>query len=490
MIFLTFSSFFNLSSAQTLTANAANPQNAEVGLANYYNFYVSNLPSNATIVRWEFSSDTDVCVSGNPSGYIDHFNTSTYSVNTSASTYTVLATWGDCCITSKTVRLIVIVTYQLSGSTTNYTVSGSQTVNLYRIPCNIAISGPNTAPNCCPTTLTYTAGDTGDADRYLWTVTSGNATILTGANTKTITVNPNIGNFTLSFQAWRYTGHPSYVHNTQKTVTRTDLSATLSVPLYGGNPQNFICKGTGLNATLLINSGGCTGETVTWFAPNCTVTSLGSNVYKIVPDNSLTIGSIVNVYAKVKVNNCEVTTKQFDLRVLDSQAPTVPNGYLYYTYDGDFCTADILYMHFSDTSFVNGDIIVTPDFMPGPGDAIHYKPNVIKKFSVCNKNLCTNALACKDYYIYPPAPCADPYAKTVGFNMYPNPSSTETSIENSSDEEGTYQIYNINGILIKSGKIKSKEKANVNTSSLKDGQYTVVFTTNTKVISKQLIIKK
>ncbi len=484
------SSFLNFSFAQTITANAANPQNAEVGLTNYYNFYVSNLPANATITKWEFSSDTDVCVSGNPAGYIDHFNISSYSVSTSASTYTVLATWGDCCNLAKTVKLNAKVTYKISGNASDLYLNASQTVTLYRIPCNIAISGANTAPNCCPTTLTYTAGDTGDADKYLWTVTSGNAVILTGANSKTITVNPNTGNFTLSFKAWRNTGHPSYVRNIQKTVTRTDLSATLSVPLYGGNPQNFICKEAGLNATLLIDTGGCTGETITWFAPNCTVTSLGSNIYKIVPNNSLAIGSIVSVYAKVKVNNCEVTTNEFNLRVLDSQAPSVPNGYLYYTYDGDFCTADILSMHFSDNSFINGNTIVSPDFMPGPGDAIHYKPNVIKKFTICNKNLCTNALSCKDYYIYPPAPCEDPFAKTIGFNLYPNPSSTEASIENTSDEDGTYLIYNINGMMIKSGKLKSKDTIKINISNLKDGQYSVIFTTNTKVISKQLIIKK
>ena len=473
--------------SQSVYPNSLNPQNAEIGQPNYYTFSVSGLPQNAVVTGWAFSSDIDVCTSGSPKGFVQNVNSSHYTVATNATSFTVLVQWGDCCLMQKSAKINAVVTYSINGASS--TITGSQTVNLYRIPCSVSISGPDVAPNCCASVLTYSAGATGDANKFEWSVT-GSAQILSGAGTKTITVNPGTGNFTVTFMASRTSGNAIYKRVTQKSVTRTDLTATLTIPFYQNKFQNFICKTTGLIATLTIDSGGCANPNITWNAANCTVTPLSGNTYNIVPSSSFAIGSIVHISATVQVNACSVTTQQFDLRVLDSQSPTTPNGYLYYTNDGDFCTADFLEMHFSDVSFINGDIKITPDFMPGPGDAIHYRPGVQKKFTVCNINLCTGESKCKDFYMYPPAPCADPNARSASFVISPNPATNDITLENLSTEDSTFGIYNLNGTLLQSGKVKPKGKTRINTSSLKSGNYTVVLSSKSSKTSKQLIIKK
>ena len=471
--------------AQTVSPNSLNPYNVEIGQQNYYTFSVSGLLPTENVIKWEISSDIDLCTSGSPVGYINTLNSSTYSLSTNATSITIPVQWGDCCLFEKTAKLKATVT--LKAGYDQSTVSGTQTVNLYRIPCSIPITGPNVAPNCCPSVLTYSIGDTGDANKFEWSV-SGNAQILSGAGTKTITVNPGIGNYTVGVQVSR-TGNPIYYKTSTKAVTRTDLSAILTIPFYENRFQDFICKSTGLTATLAIDSGGCSNPTITWNAPNCTVTYLGGNNYNIVPSNSLAIGTLLQISATVQVNSCTVTTQEFPLRVLDGQSPTTPNGYLYYTNDGDFCTADFLEMHFSDNVFINGNIKITPDFMPGPGDPIHYRPGVQKKFTVCNINLCTGESKCKDFYMYPPAPCADPNAKSTSFIISPNPATNDVTLENSSIEDSTYGIYDLNGTLLNSGKVKPKGKVKINTSTLKSGNYTVVFSSKSSQKSKQLIIK-
>lgn len=482
---VTMISFLSNLHAQTVVPNSLNPYNVEIGQPNSYTFAVLGLPSTANVTKWEISSDIDVCVSGSPVGYINSLNNSTYSVATNSTTITVPVQWGDCCHFEKTAKLKATVTYK-SGFTETST-SGTQTVNLYRIPCNIPITGPDVAPNCCPSVLIYSIGDTGDANKFEWSVSS-NAQILSGASTKTITVKPGIGNFNVGVTVSR-NGNPIYFKTSVKPVSRTDLAATLTIPYYQNTFQNFICKNSGLVATLVINSGGCSNPSITWNAPNCTVTPLNGNTYNIVPSSSLPIASVVHISATVQVNACNVTTQQFDLRVLDSQSPTTPNGYLYYTNDGDFCTADFLEMHFSDVSFTNGDIKITPDFMPGPGDSIHYRPGVQKKFTVCNINLCTGESKCKDFYMYPPAPCADPNAKNASFTISPNPATSEVNLENKTNEDSTYQIFDVNGTLVNSGNVKFKAKLRINTSRLKSGNYTVILFTKSSKTSKQLIIK-
>lgn len=478
-------SFFSNFYAQTVSPNSLNPQNAEIGQQNYYTFSVTGLLPTANVVKWEISSDIDVCVSGSPVGYINTLNNATYSIATNATSITIPVQWGDCCHFEKTAKLKATVTYKAGFD--QGTASGTQTVSLYRIPCSIPITGPDVAPNCCPSVLTYSIGDTGDANKFEWSVSS-NAQILSGSGTKTITVNPGVGNYSVGVHVSRI-GNPIYYKTSTKAVTRTDLAATLTIPFYQNKFQDFICKGSGLNATLAIASGGCVNPNITWNAPNCTITPLGGNTYNIVPSSSLAIASIVHISATVQVNACSVTTQQFDLRVLDSQTPTIPNGYLYFTNDGDFCTADFLEMHFSDVSFINGDIKITPDFMPGPGDSIHYRPGVQKKFTVCNINLCTGESICKDFYIYPPAPCADPYAKNASFTISPNPATNDVNLENITNEDSTYQMFDVNGTLVNSGKVKSKGKAKINTSGLKSGNYTVILSSKSSKKSKQLIIK-
>ena len=488
VIFLLF--YCNMQYAQSVTPSGSNPTSAEVGIANYFTFY-ANMPADATITKWVFTSDTDVDIYGNPSGFIQNSNSSSYTATTSASLFTVLVAWGNNCSGSKTVKLKATISYIQGGN--SYSTYAEQTVTLYKIPCSISINGASSSPNCCATALTYTVSDTGDADRFQWTISGNGSQVYSGQNTKTLTItNPGTDNFTLTFKAWRYTGHPGYVRTITKTVTRTDLSASMSLPLYGGNPQTFICKGGDINVTLNTNSGGCSSPSIMWNAPNCTVTSLGSNQYNITPLSSVVVGSNVNISATVSVGTCSITIPSVSLKVYDSQAPTLPNGYLSYTYDGDFCTADILEMHFNDYNFVNGVSVVTPDFMPGTGDEIHYKPNVKKNFTVCNTNLCTNATACKTYSIYPPAPCADPYAKQSdnSISIYPNPATENINIQNTNNESGTFYIYNNNGLLMISGDISAKQKVNINTSKLKEGQYTVYFKSANAESSKQLIIKK
>ena len=480
----------NLFHSQTVTADSFNPITAEVGIARYFTFY-ANMPADATISKWAFSSDTDVDIYGNPPGYIQNLNNASYTVSTSASLFTVLVAWGNNCSGSKIVKLKASVTYIQGGN--SYTTYVEQTVTLYKIPCSINISGLSTAPTCCATTLNYTVGDTGDADRFEWIISGNGSQVYSGQNTKTLTItNPGTENFTLTFKAWRYTGHPGYIKTATKTVTRTNLTASMSLPLYGGNPQTFICKGAGINVTLNIDSGGCPSPSVVWNAPNCTVTSLGSNQYNITPLSSVAVGSNVSIGATVSVGSCSVTIPSVSLKVYDSQAPTVPNGYLYYTYNGDFCTADILEMHFNDYNFVNGISVVAPDFMLGPGDSIHYRPNVKKNFTVCNTNLCTGTTSCKTYSIYPPAPCANPYAKQTenSISIYPNPAAENINIENTNNESGTFYVYNNNGLLMISGDLSAKQKVNINTSRLKEGQYTVYFKSANYESSKQLIIKK
>ena len=70
------------------------------------------------------------------------------------------------------------------------------------------------------------------------------------------------------------------------------------------------------------------------------------------------------------------TTHSVSFKILDSTTAPTPQGYFTATPSngGSICTAEIFDLSFISTNgFNNGITTVSPEFLWGPGDPIHYK---------------------------------------------------------------------------------------------------------------------
>ena len=158
-----------------------------------------------------------------------------------------------------------------------------------------------------------------------------------------------------------------------------------------------------------------------------------------------------------------------------------------------FLNADILVVNIpskNTNGFNNGITTLTPDFLYGPGDPIHYKPNVSKKISVCNINLCTGQKICKDYYIKPPAPCTNNLSLSNYITITPNPNQGEFQIDSENEITGEYSIFDIYGNIISNGKFLNSKSVAINiTGKAKKDIYFVVVKTGEFEIKETIILK-
>jgi hypothetical protein len=227
------------------------------------------------------------------------------------------------------------------------------------------ISLTNQFLDCCNENVNICASQYGDANSFTWTVSGG--TIATGQGSSCITVTPNVsGSITASCTVKRTTGLPNYTASNSKTFSRLSRSADF-VALYPEFPNNsqpyeYICKGSGRQMQM---SNQCGISNINWVANNCTITGQNTLTPTITPNNSVTTGSNISVYAVVSfTGGCTATTPTKTYKVLDGTL-LAPQGNIILTSNtGVFCTAEIYELSFVNTNgYVNGETTISPNFI-------------------------------------------------------------------------------------------------------------------------------
>jgi len=79
----------------------------------------------------------------------------------------------------------------------------------------------------------------------------------------------------------------------------------------------------------------------------------------------------------------------------------------------------------------------------------------------------------------------DAFTTELDFSIYPNPTKNTVSIDLKDNNKAEITIYDLNGRVIKSQIIKSKEK--INMSELANGIYLIKIITNGEIITKRVV---
>jgi hypothetical protein len=163
----------------------------------------------------------------------------------------------------------------------------------------------------------------------------------------------------------------------------------------------------------------------------------------------------------------------------------------------------------STDGFNNGITTVSPEFLWGPGDPIHYKNGRPTTVTVSNKNLCTGLSSSKTFSVYPPAPCASnaklasksklvTSAKVESTEILattliitPNPTNGNIKAMLPDNYSGNYQIFDIKGVLLQEAKFDNQTELQIELSQkLKSGIYILKVITETTIFTGKIILDK
>lgn len=342
---------------------------------------------------------------------------------------------------------------------------------------------------CCTNNVQISATQYGDADVFTWIVSGGN--IVSGNGSSTITVAPdgNENPFVTACTVKRSTGLASYTRSSSKTISKTARTVSF-YPVYGTSQPlvDYICKGSG---TLMKVDTQCGLISVNWVAPNCTISGQGSLNATIVPNISLSNGSMIDVYAVAQYQGgCTATTSIKPFYVFDGFTPPLPSGYVkFVSVSGNPCVDEGFNIEFiPDVPYANGRISVTPAVIP-PG-----RGNRAYSFNVCNYNYCLNTNTCKLFQATVPAPCITQSVlkiSTLNVLISPNPTTDKFAIDFNQDVNGNYTIFDLNGIEVQSAKIANTKSVQVDLNNkLISGTYYIQIQTETELITKQIILNR
>lgn len=503
-LFLCISILFTSLTWSQVTVNA--PSSVEVGQNNTFSFVFlpsSNIPqvaqgqppvSSYKITSWFISSANS---NMNNTGY-SSFNDNSQALNNyllnQNQSVTFPIKWED--NSNQTTDNINIYTYvefsNSNGYVGSYIYPLTYTVNINRI-FTPTISSP-TILSCCTSPVTFSASNYGTANVFNWSVSGGTYT----GSGSSITVTPfaGSGDVSASCVVSRSTGLSSYTRSNSVTVSRTARTATFSNPVV----QNFLCKGSGLIFQI---DNQCGISNVVWNAPNCSISPetivSGKRQVTITPNNSIPTGSSISIFANLNfTGGCSVITTPKMYSVFDSSAPPIPTGYIEIVDDGsDFCTATRYNLAFVSTNgFNNGQTTLTPNFIFGPGDGIHYSTTT-KKIKVCNTNLCTGVTNCITYNLVPPAPCSTSNRLasnnlTTKLVIAPNPTSGNIKVTLPETLSGNYQVFDqTNTTLVQEAKFDNQSELQIDLSQrLKAGIYILKVITENNTFTEKIILNK
>lgn len=386
--------------------------------------------------------------------------------------------------------------------------SYTQTININRISTP-TINTP-VILSCCTTPVTFTASNYGTANVFNWTVSGGTFTV----SGSSITVTPNSANGAVSATCVvsRSSGSSSYTRTNSTTINRTARTASFTPSYSTTPPYNYICKGSGgLQMNMPTQ---CGISSINWVAPNCTISGQNTLTPTITPTSAITTGDSIDIYAEVSfTGGCTtVTTPVVSFKILDSTTAQTPQGYFTVTSSNgtSICTAEIFDLSFVSTDgFNNGITTVSPEFLWGPGDPIHYKNGKPTTVTVRNINLCTGLSTSKTFSVYPPAPCASnaklaskgklvtsakvEFTEILATTLVitPNPTNGIIKAMLPDNYSGNYQIFDINGVLLQEAKFDNQTELQIELSQkLNDGIYVLKVITDTNVFTGKIILNK
>ena len=519
IIFLCFSVVFTNFIWSQVTVSA--PSNVEVGINN--NFGFTFLPSSkipqpeagtnspvATykLTSWFISSNLSN-MNNSGSGYYNDNSQSlnSYSLSQNQSLNFSIK-WDD-----NSNQLTDVINYTVN--VTFFYANGNQAgiadypgtynVNIYRIFTPTISSTP--ILSCCNSPVTFSASNYGTANVFNWTISGGTYT----GSGSSITVTPSGVNSAVSASCIvkRSAGLSSYTRSNSVTINRTVRTASFTPNYSITPPYNYICKVSG--GLQMIMPTQCGILSINWVAPNCTITGQNTLTPTIIPNSAIPTGDSINIYAEVSfTGGCTITTPLVSFKILDSTTAPTPQGYFTATSSngGSICTAEIFDLSFISTNgFNNGITTVSPEFLWGPGDPIHYKNGKPTTVTVSNKNLCTGLLTSKTFSVYPPAPCATgaklsskgkvetsvqlEFTEILASSLVitPNPSNGIIKAMLPDVYSGNYQLFDINGILVQESQFDNQTELQIELSQkLKAGIYVLKVITETTIFTGKIIL--
>ncbi len=519
IIFLCFSVVFTNFIWSQVTVNA--PSSVEVGQNSTFSFVFlptsSDYPSGSSSYKLTSWFINDGSSNMNNSGYGSYSNNSqslnTYSIGQSQSLSFPIKWEDNSNSLTSSISIVANVSYYAVDANGNTYIAGSRihsynhTININRIFTPTISS--QVILSCCTTPVTFSASNYGTANVFNWSIIGGTYT----GSGSSITVTPNsaYGAVSATCVVSRSSGLSSYNRSNSNTISRTARTASF-IPNYGTTPPyNYICKGSGgLQMSMPTQ---CGISSITWIAPNCTISGQNTLTPTITPTSTITTGSSINIYAEVSfIGGCTATTPTVSFKILDNTTAPSPQGYFTVTSSNgaSICTAEIFDLTFVNTDgFNNGITTVSPEFLWGPGDPIHYRNGKPTTVTVSNKNLCTGLSSSKTFSVYPPAPCLTSAklaskdklvtnAKveseeilSVNLIITPNPTNGTIKAMLPDNYSGNYQIFDINGILVQEAKFDNQTELQFELSQkLKSGVYILKVITETTTFTGKIILNK
>jgi hypothetical protein len=257
----------------------------------------------------------------------------------------------------------------------------------------------------------------------------------------------------------------------------------------------------------------CGISNINWVAQNCNISGQNTLTPTITPTSAITTGDSINIYAIVSfTGGCETTTPSISFKILDNTVAQTPQGYFTVTSSNgsSICTAEIFDLSFVSTNgFNNGITTISPDFLWGPGDPLHYKNGKPTSVTVRNINLCTGLSTSKTFSVYPPAPCISNAklaskgkleTKTkveseeilvASLIITPNPTNGNIKVMLPDIYSGNYHIFDINGILVQEAKFENQTELQIELiQKLNPGVYVLKVMTNASVFTGKIILNK
>jgi hypothetical protein len=497
----------NFLMAQGGTVEISGPSNVEVGKPNTFNFKFIPTSPNASTTKysidfWNISAPVD----GSPiDGNINNQPNPTYFYNQTAgtqvsisnvSTISIPITFGDQSFANSEISVYCSGFYRDSNDVITGTFSTQVktfNVGVYKIKTP-TISNP-TILTCCTNNVQICATDYGDANRFTWTISG--ATIVSGQGSSCVTITPNsTGDISATCVVKRDLGLPNYTATNTRIISRTSITASFTPNYATTPPYNYICKGTGLQMNMPAQ---CGISSINWVAPNCTITGQNTLTPTITPTSTIPTGSSINVYAVVSYSGgCTATTPSVSFKILDGSVAATPQGTFSVTLpegSGSICTTETFDLSFiSSDGFNNGITTVSPGFLWGPGDELHYKGGKPTSVTVSNINLCTGLSTKKIFTVYPPAPCAS-FAKVASVYelvLAPNPTSGTVTVKLPEILSGNYQIYDqTSSVLVQQAKFDNQLELQIEMShKLKSGIYILKVNTKDNTLTEKIILNR
>lgn len=500
-LFLCFSILLTNFIFSQVTVNA--PSSVEVGVNNNFGFTFlpksSEYPSGSTSYKLTSWFINDGSSNMNNSGFGSYSNNSqslnTYNIGQSQSLNFPIKWEDNSNSLTSNISIVANVSYYAVDTNGNTYLAGSRihsityAVNINRI-FTPTISSP-TILSCCSNLVTFSATNFGTANVFNWSISGGS---FTGSGSS-ITVTPTAGNGSVfaSCTVSRSLGLSTYTRSNSLTVNRTARTASFTgVYATANSGIDYICSGVGRQMSMPSQ---CGITTINWVAQGCTINGQGTLTPTITPLNTIATGTSIGIYATVTFDGgCIATTPITTFRVLDSVNPPLPTGYLKVTKTGStLCTSETLDVSFVTTDgFNNGIVTSSPDFIWGPASG---RRSINKKFTVCNKNLCTGISSCKDYFISSPPPCTGARMANFSYDtkliIVPNPSNGNLKVSLPESISGIYQVYDQTNNLVQESKFDNQSEIQIDLSQkLRNGIYVLKVITENNTLTEKIILNK